>query len=98
MESPESAQISSVIGTNFFKAVANAVLRCERPACGIIVTPMAGPSEPGVGAGSGTGVRPPAVAGSFYPADPNECRVLARQLVAASGDAATPRESNRRWL
>ncbi|HEY1628488.1 MAG TPA: AmmeMemoRadiSam system protein B, partial [Tepidisphaeraceae bacterium] len=45
---------------------------------------MAGPSE----------VRQPAVAGTFYPADPQQCRALARAYTSASN----PEESTPRWL
>jgi AmmeMemoRadiSam system protein B len=45
---------------------------------------MAGPSE----------VRQPAVAGTFYPVDPMQCRALARAYTSSSN----PEESTRRWL
>jgi MEMO1 family protein len=50
----------------------------------IIVSAMAGPSE----------VRQPAVAGTFYPDDPTQCRALAKAYTSASN----PEESTRRWL
>ena len=42
---------------------------------------MAGHEEQDRSAGAAPTVRPPAVAGSFYPADPLHCQRLARQLV-----------------
>ena len=47
-------------------------------------------------------VRPPAVAGMFYPDDPAQCQRLARQLVFGTGEAelasAEPQAPARRWL
>ena len=43
-------------------------------------------------------VRPPAVAGMFYPDDPAQCRALARQLVFGAAGLTIDRPSSRPWI
>ena len=45
-------------------------------------------------ASSSTSVRPPAVAGTFYPSDPQQCRELARSLVHGTGQEARPPQAS----
>lgn len=88
--SPESVQFSSVIGSCHFVPVVGADLRCGQGGRKIIVVGMAGPSGPG-----SQWLRPAAVAGMFYPANPQECRAQAMSYVAMS--PGTP-EPARRWF
>src|SRR5687768_3290333 len=55
--------------------------RCPRIAGLIIVGIMAGPSDQSL-------VRPPAVAGQFYPADRSQCRTAAQALLRVGKDLA----------
>src|SRR5205823_831585 len=63
--------------------------RCEPRAAVIIVNRMAGPNE--------QSVRRPAVAGTFYPDHPDECRALASQYLRAAAPVEAPAGS-RPWL
>jgi AmmeMemoRadiSam system protein B len=60
---------------------------------------MASPPSPAASGASGASVRQPAVAGTFYPADPGRCRAAAAALVRVAPDAggASRRGSRRPW-
>ena len=55
---------------------------------------MAGPSE--------VAIREPAVAGTFYPAEPDACQAQARELISTAlpqqPESSPPRQSSPRWL
>jgi AmmeMemoRadiSam system protein B len=70
------------------------------------VAAVVGPSEQPAGDAGPASVRPPAVAGRFYPGDPERCRQAARALVEVGTSlspqpadvSAAQRDPDRRWL